>query len=373
METTFGIIDIIILLGISQGLFLAITLQFISNTNKKSNTILSAILVCAMCMLIGRFLYVRHLNYLIFQWSLVVDSVVFLFGPLLYLYLKRFLFKNEKRASLPFYHFIPFASMLIFSLFFVIKYSPEAYYQYFLDSNMMTIFSVISIAMMVLNSIYVIGSIQLIRTFKNSERNIFSFNQSPLVFINTFIIAFSICIITWVISYINSFFNSFFSFINYDIIWVAIPVFIYVIGYFSLKQPELFRMPLGENPNPKKNRLSENESKLLQEKLDSLMLNDKAYLKSDLTLKDISETLNTSTNNISWLLNNVYNLTFYDFINQYRIKEFIQKVEKKEHLKHTILSLSFDAGFNSKSTFNKAFKVFMKDTPSNYIKNLPAA
>ena len=373
MQNTYGIIDIIILLGISQGLFLAVTLQFISNTNKKANTILSTILVLAMLMLIGRFLYVRHLNYVIFQWSLVVDSIVFLFGPLLFLYIKRFLFKGEKHTILPFYHFIPFVSLLIISLYFVVKFSAEEYYQYFLDDNLTSLFNIISIVMIVLNSAYVISSLVLIRKFKNSEKNIFSFNQNPLLFLYTFVIAFSICIFAWLLSKINSFFNSYFSFITYDIIWVAIPVFIYVIGYFSLKQPELFRMPLEDKAKEKKNRLSDGESVLLQEKLNSLMENDKVFLKSDLTLKDISDTLNTSTNNISWLLNNVYKMTFYDFINQYRIKEFIQKVENKEHLLHTILALSFDAGFNSKSTFNKAFKIFMNDTPSNYIKKQQAA
>jgi AraC-like DNA-binding protein len=98
------------------------------------------------------------------------------------------------------------------------------------------------------------------------------------------------------------------------------------------------------------------------------MLNEQIYLQNDLTLSQVSELLKTSTNNISWLLNNIYSSTFYDFINGYRIKEFLQKVEKKEHLSHTILALSMDSGFNSKSTFNKAFKREMNDTPSNYIR-----
>ena len=373
MQESYGIIDIIILLGISQGLFLAITLQFISNTNKRANTILSVILVFAMLMLIGRFLYVRHLNYIIFHWSLVVDSIVFLFGPLLYFYVKRFLFKSETSNKFPFYHFIPFALLLVVSLYFVFRYSPEEYYQYFFEQNLSKLFSIVSIAMILLNGFYVFLTLQLVRKFKNSEKDILSFKQSPLVFVYSFVIAFSLCILAWIVSYINSFFNSYFSIITYDSIWIAIPVFIYVIGYFSLKQPEFFRIPLEEKTKEKKNRLSDIESNILQDKLNSLMENDKAFLNNNLTLKDVSVTLNTSTNNISWLLNNVYNLTFYDFINQYRIKEFIQKVENNEHLQHTILAMSLDAGFNSKSTFNKAFKVFMKDTPSNYIKNLPAA
>lgn len=103
------------------------------------------------------------------------------------------------------------------------------------------------------------------------------------------------------------------------------------------------------------------------------MTNEKIFLQSDLTLADVAEMLQTSTNNVSWLLNQVYKTTFYDFINQYRVKEFVKKVENQEHLKHTILALSMDVGFNSKSTFNKAFKDTMQDTPSNYIKKHRAA
>ncbi len=160
---------------------------------------------------------------------------------------------------------------------------------------------------------------------------------------------------------------------DYNTIWVAIPIFIYVIGYFSLKQPELFRIVLEEKINEKKARLSPSESDILMKKLDSLMINEKVFLQNDLTLREVSEILKTSTNNISWLLNNVYKTTFYDFINSFRIKEFVKSVDDNKHLNHTILALSFDVGFNSKSTFNKAFKTVMKDTPSNFIKKRTAA
>ncbi len=174
----------------------------------------------------------------------------------------------------------------------------------------------------------------------------------------------------WVISFINdTFLDRYFTYVNYESIWVIIPVLLYIIGYFSLKQPELFRISFEEKPIEKKDRLSRIESEILKKKVDSLMLNERVYLQNDLTLREVSERLKTSTNNISWLLNNVYNTTFYDFVNAYRIKDFVQKIENKKHLDHTILALSMDAGFNSKSTFNKAFKLVMKETPSNYIKN----
>jgi AraC-like DNA-binding protein len=189
-----------------------------------------------------------------------------------------------------------------------------------------------------------------------------------------FLASISLFLLAWLFSFINaSIFNRYFTFIDYNSVWVAIPVFIYVIGYFSLKQPELFRLPVEKKVKEKKDRLSEGETIILKEKLDSLMINEKLFLQNDLTLKDVAETLLTSTNNISWLLNKIYETTFYDFINGHRIKEFIAKVQNKEHLQHTILALSMDVGFNSKSTFNKAFKLAMKETPSNFIKNYRAA
>ncbi|MBL4662454.1 MAG: helix-turn-helix domain-containing protein [Flavobacteriaceae bacterium] len=167
--------------------------------------------------------------------------------------------------------------------------------------------------------------------------------------------------------------NRYIQIIGYDVLWIAIPVFIYIIGYYSLKQPELFRISLDRKINENKKRISKGESELLKDKLDSMMQNEQLYLLNDLTLADVAKELQTSTNNISWVLNNMYNITFYDFINGYRIEEFVEKIANQEHLNHTILALSMDVGFNSKSTFNKAFKQTMKDAPSNYIKKHTAA
>jgi AraC-like DNA-binding protein len=167
--------------------------------------------------------------------------------------------------------------------------------------------------------------------------------------------------------------NNYIEYIGYDVLWIAIPIFIYVIGYYSLKQPELFRIRLVHSLSDPKERLSKGEAQLLKAKLDSLMENEQVFLRNNLTLGEVAKMLHTSTHNVSWLLNNSYGVSFYDFVNGYRIREFIQKIDKKEHLKQTILALSMDVGFNSKSTFNKAFKQTMKDTPSNWIKKYSAA
>ncbi len=374
MLNSFQLIDIVIVIGICQGIFLSLTLHRISNNNRSANMILSSLLVLATVMLIGRFVYFRFLNGWVFQWSLLVDSVVFLFGPLLYTYIRRLLFKANTSYRLPLVHFIPFMGMIGIAVYYIVFYSTEAYYQLLVTGDLTLVFEVLTIIMISFNIIYLIKSFKLLKRYKANEKDTFSFDQTPLTYLYFFCIAFAICLIAWLFSFINAtFLDKYLTFVNYESVWVAIPVFIYVIGYFSLKQPELFRMPLEPKTPEKKDRLTQFETELLREKLNSLMVNEKVFLQSNLTLKDVAETLKTSTNNISWLLNNVCKTTFYDFINSYRIKEFVVKVENKEHLQHTILALSFDAGFNSKSTFNKAFKIVMNDTPSNFIKKHRAA
>ncbi|MCB0456913.1 MAG: hypothetical protein KDC91_04155, partial [Flavobacteriaceae bacterium] len=86
MNITLQWIDVIIFIGICQGIFLSLTLQRISNNNHSANRILSYLIALATVMLIGRFVYFRFLTEWVFQWSILVDAVVFLFGPLTFIY-----------------------------------------------------------------------------------------------------------------------------------------------------------------------------------------------------------------------------------------------------------------------------------------------
>jgi len=161
------------------------------------------------------------------------------------------------------------------------------------------------------------------------------------------------------------------SILSYDLVWTSIPIFIYVIGFYSLKQPEIFRVPLSKTKEKKsKERLENQTIQDLKRDLQHLMVKEKIYLNHKLTLVDLAKRLNTSTNNVSWLLNNIHKCSFYEYVNQYRVQTFIKKLKDGEHHNQTLLALSMDSGFNSKSTFNKAFKEVVNDTPSSYIKKL---
>ncbi|MEZ4857514.1 MAG: AraC family transcriptional regulator [Flavobacteriaceae bacterium] len=373
MDAAFSFIDIVIFVGICQGIFLSLTLQRIANNNKRANTILCWLIILSAFMLIGRFLMLRFFSPWVFMYSLFFDVTLFLFGPLFFLYVTRLLVKDTFTISK--LHFLPALLFWGLTAYYFISYTSETYFQAYREGKLSLMFNTIIVLGITSNGYYLWKSFQVLFQFKKTEKQTFSFQQNPVKYLTFFLFSIAVILGAWAISYANAtFFNRYFEYISYDIIWAVIPVFIYVIGYFSLKQPELFRIPEEKQKTThKKERLPEAEAQLLQKKLDSLMINEKVFLQNDLTLTDVAEMLQTSSNNLSWLLNQVYKTTFYDFINQYRVQEFIKKVENQEHLKHTILALSMDVGFNSKSTFNKAFKDAMKDTPSNYIKKKQAA
>jgi len=61
--------------------------------------------------------------------------------------------------------------------------------------------------------------------------------------------------------------------------------------------------------------------------------------------------------------------SFYDVINSYRVEEAKRLLLDEKNRNYTILSVGFEAGFNSKTTFNPVFKKFTGVTPTEYRDN----
>lgn len=106
----------------------------------------------------------------------------------------------------------------------------------------------------------------------------------------------------------------------------------------------------------------------LVEQLCKLMDQQKPFKNPDLSIADLSEMLNSKTHILSRLVNEHYNKNFRDFINEYRVREFILLSVSDEYKNYTFLALAYEVGFNSKSTFNLAFKKVTGLSPSDYFK-----
>ena len=107
----------------------------------------------------------------------------------------------------------------------------------------------------------------------------------------------------------------------------------------------------------------------LREKLLQQMIDEKTFKDPKLNIAGLSKIIETKPHILSRVLNEQFNKNFRDFINEYRIKEFVELAGSEKYKNYTLLALSYEVGFNSKSTFNLAFKKITGLSPRNYLKN----
>ena len=155
----------------------------------------------------------------------------------------------------------------------------------------------------------------------------------------------------------------------------GIAFFICMLGYFSFIQPEVFNGSKKVNEilpfiKYKKTGLSKAVAIDLKKKLIKLMEQDKPYLRNDLRLNDLAALLNVSRHHTSQIINENFNLSFFDFINKFRVEHAKELLDnyKKEDL--NINQIAYSVGFNNRASFYKAFKKFTNATPTKYVNHL---
>ncbi len=100
-----------------------------------------------------------------------------------------------------------------------------------------------------------------------------------------------------------------------------------------------------------------------------LMDTEKIYRDPMLSLASLASRLNCSEHNLSQILNLNLGVSFNNYINEYRVKEVVEKITDGEHNSKSIIEIAFESGFNTKTTFNSAFKKSTGKTPSQYKKD----
>jgi len=78
--------------------------------------------------------------------------------------------------------------------------------------------------------------------------------------------------------------------------------------------------------------------------------------------------LNIISHYLSQVINEQFNLNFFDFVNRYRVEVFKEKIKDTVFRNYSLLGIAFECGFNSKSAFNRIFKQATGLTPSQFKK-----
>lgn len=119
-----------------------------------------------------------------------------------------------------------------------------------------------------------------------------------------------------------------------------------------------------------KSALTDADRKRHKQRILSLMRTEKPYLNADLRLADFAKKLSLSPAHISEILHYGFKENFNTFINFYRVTEAQELMKKAENKEAKIISIAFDAGFKSKTTFHRVFKNYTGKTPLEFKKTL---
>ena len=309
-------------------------------------------------------------------------------GPLLYFYIRAIFNYNFRIKGKLWLHLVPAIAYLFinsgFSLtdiFYFNTYTLTNEYEDPDFANWYTVLSTLSIF------IYLFLSIRYYNQYKRYTIFTTSFaDQANLKWLQNFLFAFALLSIMPVIRIVLSNF-SFYERLRYFGPWhyyvgFAIVVYYIAINAYNTMHPALRKIQFEpkllfdfdtitqeDTVHKALSQIPDQKADLIKNELILLMETQLLFERPDLTLNEVAKKLGTNTVTLSRVVNQQFELNFNDYINQYRVNAVIKRIALPEFKNQTLLAIAFDAGFNSKATFNRAFKKFTDKNPKEFLSN----
>ena len=405
-------------IGIFLCFFLAILL-FSKKSPSLSDKVLGVWLMC-----IGVYLLNYYLHYLGY-WEKyphlvgVTHPFPMLFAPFLYLYVSVCAREDQRFHWRDTLHFLPFVIGYIAMFPFLFGYSAEekaitdsadyhSDYQWF--------FTLSFIAFVVVSGVYFVLAYRKINHYERVIGENFGYNEGiSLQWLQLLLLGFVAIVAVLVTVYVVEYSLEIDTGFNIEILFFALFILlIFLIGFWGIRYQGIFGASrtgsvshtggashtgsvsrtggvtnLSDKsdssdksdgvdnfntfeeetkaPEYRKSGLKAEEAPELHQQLLQLMQTEKPYLEPKLSLAQLAEILGVLPNHLSQIINQYEAKNFYDFVNSYRVEEFIALAKKDTDKNFNLLGLAFEASFNSKSSFNQVFKKFKGKTPSEFL------
>lgn len=378
-----GLLKVVLIIGFYQTLIFG-GLTLAKKNKSKSDFFLSGLfMVFGITLLLGYLeIYNRENNYP-FPYLINTSSpFILLHGPVIWFYIRSLTSQHFEFKWKYLFHFLPF-SLAVILLSNNVFLLPEAD-KILIDSTESfkdgPVFLFVVLLIAVFTQGYFIWGLWLIKQYKYKIRNYFSEIDSIDLHWLKILLVLSV-----VFYFINSFLYLlyyYYEIFPYHILqpmgYAFASVFVLVLGFMGYKQGNIFsshrvkidldnekglKVPVGERKS--------NPDHEFIERMVEMMKTEKPFTQPEITLSSLADRLNVSPEYLSGILNGVLNKNFYDFINYYRIEEFKRICKTEMGSKYTIIGMAWDAGFNSKATFNRVFKKITGVTPGEFVKKPP--
>ncbi|SIS30607.1 transcriptional regulator, AraC family [Chryseobacterium shigense] len=309
--------------------------------------------------------------------GMIRNTLAFLQIPVFYLYVLSVCYSDFKVRSKDVVHLIPFlmANAVLLPRFYLV--GPLSKIDFIIHRKSMIELQFNHILFHIQTVVYIVAVFVLLRKAKKLYVENYAGTS-----INSYHWLFQFTVVMAVL-YLIVIFKNIFKFSDYPYIseWIKIAILLFqlfiVCWYLfkALNNPGLFR-----NIDSKLKLVSdivleekENQPAVVNEELTKLkkyMEEEKPFLNPSLTIQDLSADIEIPARELSVLINHQLGQHFYDFINTYRIENAMHILKDTAKSKVTVLEILYEVGFNSKSSFNTAFKKHTGFTPTDYRKGL---
>lgn len=358
---TFDWLNILSIMTISQSFFMSVAFFNYKKKNNITNRLFAILLFVFAWLVTSDFfcsagVYTHFLAYhkLIFM----VSKSAFLIGPLIYFYVSALLdpsFVFQKKHAI---HLIPFLLVESYSIFYL-----SSLHQFIIWYSPLEIIT--CKAVLVQNLIYIVLLARQIRSHNISFSTFFSQNHSEKLTWLRFV--FCAFVFLWIIQLQSFVLLQLLKIIQWcgytaSLYFIGTFIFVYAIAYLTWRNPWVFLNDI----KYRKSGFNEESKNHYREKLVSLMTSKTVYRDPMLSSQKLAKEMGIPVPYLSQLINESFQSNFYDFVNKHRIEDSKQLLSDPANQQKTILEIAYQVGFNSKATFNSAFKKFTGLTPSQF-------
>jgi AraC-like DNA-binding protein len=361
-------IDPVLYIGISQSFFSGLLIS-----TKKPVTIPNRLMAAWSFMICIELIFALINIKVIEMYSF--PFITFTYGPLMYLYVVFMTNPHKKFNWFSLLHFIPFIAFFTVSVLFRSEPLVRDLRGFFKPDKLISLRIIYSTSFFLSITIYsVLAFIEIARHQKNLK-NLVSFTSGVLTlnWLKVLTISFYISyFVLFILGGLNMIGN-FIPFDPYFIIFCFITLFSFGFSFYGIRQPAIFGQELKTGNDERKeiekyvkSGLKDKQARDYLAKLITYVEKNKPFLDRDLSIYDLSKTTGIPRHYITQILNEKHGKNFFTFINEYRVREVIERFSEPKFQNYTILAIAYDAGFNSKASFNSIFKAQTGMTPSEF-------
>ena len=378
MHFSFGLKSVILLFFFIHGLIFSFLLYTKGNHqgSKPAKWLSAFILLCTFYIapwMFGHAGWYAQDGYREFLFFMPFQQF-FLMGPLILFYTRSLIYQDHEFKKFDLLHFIPAFIYLIYNIIIfitdVLILDEFYFYADGRDKDLKPVYQVTGLFFLIG---YVVLSIRHYNQYRVQIYNQFSFADAIVYrWLKQFLMALFIILATRTLFLIiYSEWGDFGAKFWYYLIFAILAYFIAIKGYTNAVELNIpFSIDTNEEVETSEHKKLLSNLDELKPKLEAVILNNHLYKNPSLTLSDVASEMNETTKTVSATINQGFDMNFNDLINRYRVDDIIDRFRKGEQNQYTLLSLALESGFNSKTTFNRAFKKQTSKTPLQYLKDL---